>query len=349
MTKSEKIVILLVRKALNRNYCIDPKDFSNVDWADVVNLSMAHGVGAIAFDGVEYLPSDCRPDRSNLMYWLGQTVCQETQYEHNWLVACQLADLWTESEIKAIILKGRSIAQYYPKPNHRYSCDFDVFIQENWCKACDLLEAKGINLSREVYKEVEFTLDGVYVECHKYITPLRGNDTLIRFERYLRSLLDCDKISYFEGSKLIAPPLMFTVMLYIEHALGDFLHGKLSLKHIVDWILLREQNVDWITFTIRCAEFKFDRFVFLLNELADIIEGKKECDPTSGRYNYILDKIFKKSTEKKGKQSWFQRRVGLFFEIIKNRRLYSQFGYCSMTNFLFHSMWTHFFKKDVNF
>ncbi len=41
----------------------------------------------------------------------------------------------------------------------------------------------------EVYKEAKFTYDGVYVECHRYITPVKGNKNLLNFERYLRSLL----------------------------------------------------------------------------------------------------------------------------------------------------------------
>ena len=115
-------------------------------------------------------------------------------------------------------------------PHHSYSCDLDVFIGEGWERACELLEDRGIELGREVYKEVEFTMDDVYVECHRYITPLRGNRPLQAFERYLRSLLESGEPSFFEGTTLVCPPLMFSVMLYVEHALGDFLHGKLLLK-----------------------------------------------------------------------------------------------------------------------
>lgn len=42
-------------------------------------------------------------------------------------------------------------------------------------------------------------------------------------------------------------------------------------------------------------------------------------------------------------RSCFQRRVNL----IKNGRRYSEFGYTSMPSFLFNSMWSHFFDKEV--
>ena len=57
---------------------------------------------------------------------------------------------------------------------------------------------------------------------------------------------------------------MFTVMLYIEHALGDLLHGHLTLKHILDWVVLRRQSVDLDAFQARCRAFKFDKFLPLI-------------------------------------------------------------------------------------
>lgn len=102
---------------------------------------------------------------------------QRQQYEQTWRVACKLDKLWAAEGIQATVLKGRSIAKYYPVPSHRYSCDLDVFIGGEWGRACELLEGQGIRLEHEVYKEVEFTLDNVYVECHRYITPVRAINT----------------------------------------------------------------------------------------------------------------------------------------------------------------------------
>lgn len=40
-------------------------------------------------------------------------------------------------------------------------------------------------------------------------------------------------------------------------------------------------------------------------------------------------------------------RIELFFDIIRNERMYRRFGYCSMGRFLFGSIWTHFFDKRI--
>ena len=74
---------------------------------------------------------------------------------------------------------------------------------------------------------------------------------MLQFERYLRDVLKESPKTYFEETKLVCPPLMFTVMLYIEHALGDLLHGKLTLKHVADWVVLRKQEIDRVEIEAR--------------------------------------------------------------------------------------------------
>lgn len=344
MTNIEGVVVFLIRKALNPDLAIEiPAD---TNWEKALDFAISQGVLGLCFEAVEKLLANQRPPLEMLMQWYGHTEQQKAQYERSWAVACKLDRLWASEGILATILKGRSIAQYYPVPSHRYSCDLDVFIEHDWERACELLEKKGILLEHEVYKEVEFTIDGVYVECHRYITPVRGNKHLQKVEMYLRALLRCEPKACFEGTSLACPPMMFNAILFVEHALGDFQHGNLTLKHLVDWVLLRRQAVNWDVFEMRCKEFKFDRFVALINALADVIEGKTCYESLPLSYREAFDEIFQgKASEKP--RSWFQRRVNLFFDIIKNSKKFSRYGYTSMPSFLFNSVWTHFFDKEV--
>lgn len=347
------IVIELVRNSL----CTNPTDEylrKDNDWKDIINLSSYQGLSAIAFDGLE-MALNCHPEwrnevsKSLLIQWYGQCVRQTSLYKKNWSAACSLSSLLGEHGIEAVVLKGYSIAQYYPTPEHRYSCDLDLFVAgDDWERACNILEAKGISLEREVYKEVEFSYEGIYVELHRHITPVRGNKTLLLFERYLRELLDASPKMFFEETRLLCPPLMFTVMLYIEHALGDLLHGKLTLKHVADWVVLRKQEIDRTEIVKRCKEFGFHRFLMMMDTLADVVEGKVEIKSIPSSYREVVNSFFViPSFEVKGKKSWFARRVFLFFDIIKNRRYYKRFGYCSMERFLLSAVWAHFFDKEV--
>ena len=342
-TNTLQTLLLLLRKALDNSYQVElPK---GADWTSVLELASEQGVQGICLEAIEKLPAGTIPQQT-LLQWIGLSEMQRQQYEQTWRVACKLDKLWAAEGIQATVLKGRSIAKYYPVPSHRYSCDLDVFIGGDWGRVCELLVGQGIRLEHEVYKEVEFTLDNVYVECHRYITPVRGNKHLKAFERYLRSLLDGEPKECFEGTTLVCPPLMFTVMLYIEHALGDLLHGHLTLKHIVDWVVLRRQSVDWDAFNVKCRAFKFDKFLPFIEALADVVEGKMEYQELLPSYQEEFDDIFKTPVAK-SPRSWFGRRVELFFSILHNGKKYQQFGYTSMPSFLFNSVWAHFFDKEV--
>lgn len=355
MRKAEKIIFELIRTSLNKDCTIDDEVLKFADWNEMINIVSAHGLSAIAFDGLEKA-LDSNTERRNemptqlLLQWYGQCIRQTALFKKNWSAACSLSSLFGEHGIEAVVLKGRSISQYYPIPEHRYSCDLDLFVAgDDWDHAYEVLEAKGIWLEREVYKEVEFTFEGLYVELHRYITPVRGNQTLLRFERYLRNILKESPKTYFEGTRLVCPPLMFIVMLFIEHALGDLLHGKLTLKHVADWVVLRKQEIDRTEIEARCRDFGFYRFLMLMDSLADAVEGKMEMTSLAPSHREVLDSFFViPSSVNKEKKSWFARRVSLFFDIVRNRRYYSRFGYCSMERFLVSAVWTHFFDKEVS-
>lgn len=340
---SAEIVLQLLCKALNPSYQIDIPE--GIDWGKALDLATEQGVIALCLEALEQLPVRFVP-KAQLLQWIGQAELQRHQYEQAWNVACKLDKMWAAEGIRATVLKGRSISRYYTVPYHRYSCDLDLFIEQGWDRACELLESNGIQLGREVYKEVEFTIDDVYVECHRYITPVRGNKHLQVFERYLRDILKSEHTTLFDGTTLICPPLVFTVMLYIEHALGDFLHGHLTLKEIVDWVVLRGKSIDREIIESRCKEFKFDRFLKLIDALADVVEGKKEYNSLSLAYRDAFDDVFIMPGSTKP-HSWFRRRVDLLFDIVKNGKKFRNYGYMSMPAFLFNSVWAHFFDKEV--
>ena len=343
ISRTAEAVLQLIRKEVDNSYQVELS--ISTDWECVLEQASAQGVHGICLEAIEQLPAGTIPQET-LLQWIGLSELQRNQYEQTWNIACKLDKLWATEGIHATVLKGRAIALYYTVPHHRYSCDLDLFIERGWDKACNLLEGKGITLEYEVYKEVEFTIDDVYVECHRYITPIRGNKQLQVFERYLRSLLHNEQQTYFDGTTLICPPLMFTVMLYIEHALWDFLHGHLSLKHLLDWVVLRKQGIDRDAFESRCKEFKFDRFLKLIDAFADVLEGKIEYSELSPAYTEGFDEVFLMH-DGSNSRSWFRRRVDLFFDIVKNGKKFRDYGYMSMPAFLFNSVWAHFFDKEV--
>ena len=78
------------------------------------------------------------------------------------------------------------------------------------------------------------------------------------------------------------------------------------------------------------------------------MDGKREYEALPSAYKEAFDEMLWEQEGAAGQRSWFQRRVSLFFEIIKNGKKFRRYGYTSMPLYLFHSVWTHFFERDVS-
>lgn len=360
MNNSAEILFKLVRIGLGLE-----TDFSlpdKVDWTAVIDLSFTQGVVSLAVDGIQKI-YDSDPGAVSGLYnpeledqrteWMGQTLVEESWCFTRESATRRLVRYWSENGIPATILKGSVIAQYYPVPPHRYSCDLDLFIGDAWERGCAILEKKGININYEIYKDAQFYVKGVYVECHRYLMSIRGNETLRRCELYLRSLLEKGKVQI--GTELLyMPPLMFNVIFCVEHARGHLLYDKLILRHICDWMVLRRQDVDWDEFRKRCDEFGFTRFADLLDRLADLIEGKLCYGDMTRIEKRVVDEMLSVGMDsldaaelQAEPKSMFRRRLNVFFNILKNGWKYKAYNDVSMPVALIRQVWHHFFDRKV--
>ena len=73
-------------------------------------------------------PNSYSLSMDDLYEWRGSSIVCESDYEERKAVAEKMGLWWKENGIRTIVLKGMAIAQYYPIPEHRYSCDLDVFV-----------------------------------------------------------------------------------------------------------------------------------------------------------------------------------------------------------------------------
>ena len=360
MTNSAEILFKPLRIALGLD-----NEFSlpsDVNWEEVMDLSYGQGVVALAVDGAQKV-QEADPKAVEGLYapeleelrdeWFGQTIVEESGFFNRESAILRLVQKWSAVGIRTMILKGAAIAQYYPVPYHRYSCDLDLFIGEDWARGCSVLEKNGMSISYEVYKDAQFNIKGVYVECHRYLMSIRGNETLRRCELYLRSLLE-NGLVQTDVESLYMPPLMFNVIFCVEHARGHLLYDKLILRHICDWMVLRRQDVDWDEFRRRCDEFGFTRFANLYDRLADLIEGKLSYGDMTRIEKRVVDEMLAVDVDSLDDsvlpakpKSMFRRRVNVFFSILRNGWKYKEFNDVSMPVSLSRQIWTHFFARKV--
>lgn len=304
MTIEQETLLKLLRLSLGNE-----KDFTlpnAVDWGKVITLSYEQCVAALAVDGLQKiydncpglrLPLDTPKMEAEKYEWFGYTLKEEQRFRNQWMAACELAELYDMNAIKTYVLKGVSIAKYYPKPSHRFCSDFDCLLkakgQTTW-SAFDLgnklVEKRGIFIDKGHYKHYSFVYKGLNVENHLFCTGIRGKRWLKRFESYLQGLIDLSDDTYFSNSYLIDPPLLFTALFYIQHAQNHFLHGGINLRYLCDWAILhKELKEKRDEFYSVCHEFGFADFADSMTKLSTRYICGKEAEINSREFRLLQD------------------------------------------------------------
>jgi len=254
MTKSDIVLCGLIRTALG----LEPAgcELTGVSagaWRKVIAQSFRQGVGAVAVDGYQKLVSGT-PEASgmpsvldsveleDLRYeWFGSVLQAEEEYGTRWRTAVELTDIFAASGIKPYVLKGFSLAGLYPVPEHRECSDFDVWLGPDWDRGNSLMEAREVKVSRKDYKDSSFRYKGLYVENHRFCTPVRGSRRRKEYERYLQSIIPVGERRLGE-TRMWSPGPLFNALFVTSHALNHFVNeGGITLRHVLDWELVTEE------------------------------------------------------------------------------------------------------------
>lgn len=285
-TDIKDIFLLLVRLGIgNATRAALPNE---VDWNALEDLAAKQGLLAVVMDGIDKIPTASRPQKKDILQWIGMTIQQESQYAVQQKAEAEMALLFHSKGIRTYVLKGAVVAECYPKPEHRTSVDMDCFLsaesgsEDVWEKGNLVMEENGFDVSRDFYKNSTFFLPGLTVENHRFLTPWRGNKTLKKLEtllqRYLREDNGEDR---FEGTWLCRPPVMVSALFGVEHAYSHFLHEGLTWRMVLDWQLFSRRHrdeIDWKEFQARVDEFGFRRFYDSFNRLGEYLVGELAAD-----------------------------------------------------------------------
>ncbi len=178
--ESKLLFLKLVRLGLGvDDKTVLPK--GNIDWLYIQDLANKQGLSGIVLDGVETLPFEKKPEKIDLLQWIGEVLQSEQVYAIQEKAAAELALIFQNNNIRTYVLKGAVVAECYPRPEHRASVDMDCFLLPNegvfdaWSLGNDIVKKEGFEVSDAFYKNSTFYLPGLTVENHRFMTPFRGN------------------------------------------------------------------------------------------------------------------------------------------------------------------------------
>ena len=245
--------------ALGLHNEIKKTDFSDINWHELIELSIKHGVVGQVFYAVKRLKDgEIEDGKINIdSLDLGQlytmTTKQEKYFLEMWYQTLKLADFFSSNNIRTVVIKGFGIASLYPNPKARLFCDLDCFLlskdhnnidnhDDVWHNANSLIKSQGIKLNTDVYLHSTFEYKKLHVENHRYMTNVKGSKRMLEFENYLQNSLLTEGTTNLGDTKVEIPNLMFTSLYVLYHSHKHMLHGEMTLRMLCDWAVILKES-----------------------------------------------------------------------------------------------------------
>lgn len=331
-----------------------------IDWQKLIDEADRQGVSVLASDGLQrlydegvYSAHDEKDVRRLKARWFGKTMKYEHRYAGQMTAAKKMGEWLAEKGIRTVVMKGFTVSECYPIPGHRYSADMDCFLVrdgehlETYEFGNQVMEKHGIKVNRGYYKNSSYDLPGLHVENHKFCTPFRGNNTLLRLERLLQGMVLEGPLTPLADTDLLEPPPMFSALFLTEHAYSHFLHEGLTLRHILDWALFRRRHsadVDWAQFEAYCSEFGFTRFLSSIDAIGEYVLGTRSIDSLSPIDRRFMDDVWNGPSLHQG-QKGFRARLSIAGNTLRASWKYRHYSNISMLQALWIQVKGFFFMR----
>lgn len=286
------MLVALLRMGLGISYAAANERVSPDDWRAVYRLAKKHAVIAVAWDGVECLqmqsPKTLQSLPADLMgKWFADSQAIVAANSRMATQAVAIQESLAAAGFASHILKGVTLATYYPVPAHRQSADIDLWVLPSNAQHLSelrnaliafLREQPNISMGEIVYHHIETMVNGTDVEFH--VTP-----TWLCNPIHNKRLL-----LIFTQAGLLTPELqeLYTLL----HAFRHIYHDGLVLRHVLDYRLVSQANraAGIPSPDDMYAQLGLQSFADAVSELADHLFGQNDA-ALSRRAHHLLDAL----------------------------------------------------------
>ena len=247
MDDNVKIVLDLIRLAVDDKYVIDRCLMSRANWREVMALCLSQGVAGLCFDAFEKLEVESRPPKMLLMEWFGQVAVHEKLYKQHKTALGHLAHFYAQEGIRMLLLKGYGLSLFWPKPEHRPVGDIDCY---NFGKQADadrrMTEKFGVEIDNSHHKHSVFLFENVMVENHYSFLNVHGHRSTAEIERILEEEVKGGCVEDKGLQNVCYPSVRFNSLYLLRHSAEHFASVEINLRQVLDWgFFVRANDVDW--------------------------------------------------------------------------------------------------------
>jgi len=201
--------------------------FTQQDWRALWLTARKQTVQGLIYYGVNLLPQDHLPQIMTLASWMVEIERIYQDNERNNSVINTQSDWWTSSNINVVLMKGQTIADFYPDPSLRISGDIDWYFpsKSDWTKSFSLASRKGCSLSSDSDGDCHYQYNRVVVEHHKSSSELSSKSSL-------KELIRIESFETWRNVKKLAP--LPNLLLLNTHLLKHAMIAGVGLRQFCD-------------------------------------------------------------------------------------------------------------------
>ena len=263
-------------------------------------------------------------------HFQNQTVMAVYRYENLNYELGRICEIFEESKIPFIPLKGAEIRRFYPEPWMRTSCDIDILVhEEDLERATAVLKEKiGYTYERKEKGSHDmqmYSLSSVHLELH-YTLIEEGR--LSKADKILSNIWNYAEEDKGSFQKRFSDEAFY--FYHIAHMAKHFLIGGCGIKPFVDlWILNTYLNIqfDREKRNKLLAIGGLEKFAEEAEKLSEVWFGGEQHTETTrkmeeyvlqgGVYGTMQNRVLLQQVKKGGKFRYAISRIWLPYEILK--------------------------------
>lgn len=232
LSKEQRTLLMLLRSSLWRDSVAIPPD---MDWAVTGKYAKEQGVLSFLYDGAVTAKAEVPAEL--LTKWKNATFQGVIRNERLLHAQDELLTWFEQAGILCVVLKGSSVARYYPQPDLRVLGDIDVLVDKSDVDtAREILEQHGYAFHESDHEfHMGFTRPGSYVELHYNVTKLPDSAGGRAAGKVIDTFLSDIKQSCIGNHRF--PTLSETnqAIMLLLHMIRHMFESGIGLRQLCDW------------------------------------------------------------------------------------------------------------------
>ncbi len=234
MSDAEKLFLKLLKCGIQGI----SEELPETDLMELEDISVSHRCVPLVYQGA--VCCGTKPSAQ----WKEAVVKSAMRNELNLHVQKEVLRVLKEAGITCAIMKGSSVAVYYPEPYLRPLGDIDVLVEvADYEKAVSVLKNDSITKEAEKHPfHCKIVIDGIAVEIHKYVTEYSSDAYGKKIAEIMKNALENVCYATYEGYQFPVLAEKYQAMSLLLHMQRHFFENRLTMRMLCDWAVFIQQT-----------------------------------------------------------------------------------------------------------